>query len=128
MITRRSLFFWLAWLLLLWAPLQTLPWAAFWGTAVRESADLLPGWEQTSGSAQHEVFKEPSSASQEFNAQSERQSKKVRILIRRPETRHQDQAQARRWLSPALLTPRPVRLFFPRKLSPPTAAEVPPLI
>lgn len=125
MIARRSLFFRLAWFLLLWTPLQTLPWVPFWATAVREPTDLLPGWERTSGSARQEVFKEPSSASQEFNVQSERQSKKLRVLIRRPEMRPQDQAQARHWLSPPFLTVRPIRLFFPRKLSPPTAAEEP---
>lgn len=90
---------------------------------MRASVDCLPGWEETTGGIHREVFKETPSVSQELSVQSERQSKKVRLLIRRPDVTLQDQDRALRVRSSALQIPHPLQFFFPRKLSPPTSAD-----
>lgn len=123
MVARRALL--LVWFLLWWVPLYPISWVPFWEAAVRASVDPLPGWEETTGDTHREVTRETASVSQELSIQSERQSKKVCLLIRRPDAKLRDQDRPLRVLSSALLIPHPLQFFFPRKLSPPTSAADP---
>jgi hypothetical protein len=125
MTIQRLLFSWLVWLLLTPVPLNT--------GAISLLGDAHPPQPSSQGEegiqshkdAQRDFFKETSSVSQEFSLQSERQSKKARVLIRRLDTALRDQDRTHRLRSVQTFVPRPARFFFPRKLSPPAASDEP---
>lgn len=125
MTAQRLLFSWLVWLFLVVTPLTTAAVSLPLVSPAPQSQDRTPEWAQSQGHTQHEFFKETSSISQELRAQSERQSKKARIWVRRLEALLQDQQRSCSLKSLPVLTTRPVRFFFPRKLSPPSTSDDP---
>jgi hypothetical protein len=125
MTIQRLLFSWLVWLLLIAVPLNTGATLLLGDAPLPQPSSQGEEGIQSHKDAQRDFFKETSSASQEFSLQSERQSKKTRVLIRRLDTTLQDQDRTRRLRSAPIIISRPTHFFFPRKLSPPTASDDP---
>jgi hypothetical protein len=117
--------FWVIWFLL--AVMSSNIGGALFATTVdaSQSSDPTPVLAGARAGRGNLLSESVSSASREFSLQNQRQSKKVRMLIRRGDTVHQspqEKSDFRLIRMPAFL---PVRFFFPRKLSPPSASEDP---
>ena len=125
MTVQRLLFFWLVWLLLIVVPLNTGATFLLGDSPSLQPSNQVSEWIQSHRDTPRDFFKETSSVSQEFSLQSERQSKKARVLVRRLATALRDQDRTQRLRSVLIIITRPARFFFPRKLSPPTASDEP---
>lgn len=122
---QRLFLSWVAWLILEVLSLNIAAALLPVDSDVPQSSNAIPTFTRSYPDCNDRLFKETSSVSHELSLRCAWQSKRIHTLVHSfSRALHQQPGDSRLWSRPAP-DPLPVRLFFPRKLPPPSATDDP---